>query len=161
MRSLLLVLVLCGLITQVCGFDDDEPGSNCTPVPVSEQEDLINQYIDQQGWTMQSTASGLRYVIETPGTGDNIMYGDTIELDYQGALLTGGTFDSGSIGPVVFSQGGFIPGFEEGLLLFNEGAQGIIILPSALAYGCFPPQGSTIGQNQVLLFEITVTNVDS
>ena len=160
MRLAFFVLIIFGLLTTGCGFDDDSPGANCTPATVAEQEDLINQYIDQQGWTMQSTASGIRYTIETPGTGDNISFGDTVELDYHGVLLTGATFDAGSIGPAVFEQGAFISGFEEGLQLFNEGAEGTMILPSALAYGCFPPQGSIIGQNEVLLFEITVTNVD-
>jgi FKBP-type peptidyl-prolyl cis-trans isomerase FkpA len=160
MRSGLFIFVVCGLIAQACGFDDDDPTNTCTPVTVAEQEDLINDYIDQQGWTMQTTASGLRYAIETPGTGDNIMVGNTISLDYQGALLNGNTFDAGSIGPDVFTANAFIPGFQEGLQLFNDGSEGLMIIPSALAYGCFPPQGSIIGQNEVLVFEVSNISVD-
>ncbi|GJM28637.1 MAG: hypothetical protein DHS20C17_12720 [Cyclobacteriaceae bacterium] len=132
----------------------------CTPVPVGDQDEIIDQYIDQSGQTMQTTASGLRYVIETPGTGDNIDYGNTVELEYQGVLLDGTDFDSGTLGPLVLNQNTFIPGFEEGIQLFNEGAEGLIVIPGALAYGCFPPIGSVIGDNDVLVFSITVLSVD-
>ena len=101
------------LLTLGCS-NDDGPSTVCNPVPASEQDDIINEAIDQNGWTMQTSSTGLRYSIETPGSGDNIMLGNTIEIDYQGALLLDGTvFDAGSFGPIVFDQGAFIPGFEE------------------------------------------------
>lgn len=160
MRSGLIIFLVCGLIAQACGFDDDGPTNTCTPASVADQEDLINEYIDQQGWTMQTTASGLRYAIETPGTGDNIMVGNTIELDYQGVLLDGRTFDSGTLGPDVLTANAYIPGFQEGLQLFNEGSAGLLVIPAALGYGCFPPQGSIVGQNDVLVFEISNITID-
>ncbi len=159
MRQLLLFVAV--LIAQGCSMDDDAPINDCTLVPVEEQDEIIDQYIDENGWTMQTTASGLRYAIETPGTGDNISYGDTIEFSYQGVLLDGTTFDSGTIGPLIVNQGAFIPGFEEGLLLFNEGTEGLLIIPAELAYGCFPPAGSIIGENEILVFEMTIITVDS
>ena len=161
MKHTIIVLLISTLIATGCASDDDGPRTVCNPVPASEQDDLINEFVDQNGWTMQTTSSGLRYSIETPGTGDNIMYGDTIEIDYQGALLSGASFDAGTIGPIIFGQNSFIPGFEESLLLVNEGAEALFILPGEIAYGCFPPVGSIIGDNEVLIFEVTVLNVDS
>ena len=38
---------------------------------------------------METSSTGLRYSIETVGAGDNIAFGNTIEINYQGALLNG------------------------------------------------------------------------
>lgn len=161
MRFSGLFLVVYTLMAGGCGFgDDDGPTTVCNPVTVSEEEDIINQYIDQNGLTMQTTSSGLRYSIDTPGTGDNIMYGDEVEVEYRGSLLTGSVFDQGTLPLFTLTEGSFIAGFEEALLLFNEGAEGMIIIPSSLAYGCFPPTGSIIGDNEVLVFEINILSVN-
>jgi FKBP-type peptidyl-prolyl cis-trans isomerase len=130
---------------------------------VAQQEAEINDYIDQNGLTMQTTASGLRYSIDVPGNGDNATYGDVIEITYQGALLSGAIFDAGTIGPPQFPsliQNSFIPGFEEALLLMNEGSQATIIIPGELAYACFPPQGTIIGDNEILVFEMTMDSIN-
>ena len=162
MKFNLLVISVCALFAYSCGIDDGDVPV-CDPVPVADQNDIIDDYIAQNALDMQTTASGLRYSIDVPGTGDNVMYGDTVELDYIGTLLTGGTFDQGTLGPPsfpTFEPNSFIPGFEEGLLLFNDGAQGTIILPGALAYGCFPPVGSPIGDNEILIFQITIVSIN-
>ena len=159
MKYVLYFLAIGIFFIQGCSSDDDTPPTVCTPIPAEDQEDIINEALDQSGWTMETSSTGLRYSIETPGVGDNIMFGNTIEINYQGTLLNGTVFDAGTIGPVVFQQGAFIPGFEEGLLLLNEGSEGLFILPGEIAYGCFPPPGSIIGENEVLIFEVTVLSV--
>lgn len=159
MRIIVYIFCVVAPFIHSCSSDDG-PTTDCVPVTVAEEDPIIDAYIADNGLTMQTTASGLRYSIETPGTGDNIVYGDVIEVEYQGALLDGSTFDQGTLGPALFNQGSFIPGFEEGLLLLNEGAEALFILPSSLAYSCFPPQGSIIGDNEILIFEITVLSVN-
>ena len=156
---IILTAALSILLIQGCA-SDDTPVNTCEPVPVSEQDEIIDQYIDQNGLSMQTTSSGIRYVIETPGTGDQIEYGSTVEVEYQGTLLNGSDFDSGTIGPITMTENIFIPGFEEGLLLFNEGSEGLIIIPGALGYGCFPPQNSVISDNEVLVFAVTILSVN-
>jgi FKBP-type peptidyl-prolyl cis-trans isomerase len=149
------------LLIQSCRSDDG-PTTVCVPETIAQQETVINEYIDQNGLTMQTTASGLRYSIDMPGAGDNAMYGDVIEIDYRGTLLSGAQFDAGTIGPPQFPslvQGSFIPGFEEALLLLNEGAQATIIIPSELGYACFPPPGGIIGENEILVFEMTMVSI--
>ena len=161
MRNL-IILVLGAWLIQACGSDDG-PTTVCVPETVQQQEDVINNYIDQNGLTMQTTASGLRYSIDQAGTGDNAMYDDVIEIDYAGSLFNGQIFDQGTIGPPqfpTFAQGSFIPGFEEALLLMNEGSRLTAIIPGALAYGCFPPFGTIIGDNEILIFEITMTSIN-
>ena len=150
------------LIIQGCS-SDDTPAPTCEVVPVSEQDEIIDAYIDANGLMMQTTASGVRYTVETPGTGDPIEYGSVIEVEYQGVLLDGTDFDNGVIGeiePFVFEENRLIPGFEEAMLLFKEGDEGLIIIPGALGYGCFPPFGSVIGQNEVLVFSVNILSVE-
>ena len=154
--------ILPFLIIQGC-LSDDGPTTACVPETVEQQEATIDNYIDQSGLTMQTTASGLRYSIDLPGTGDNAMYGDVIEIQYSGVFLDGTQFDAGTIGPPqfpTFQEGSFIAGFEEALLLLNEGSQATIVIPSALAYGCFPPIGSIIGDNEILVFELTMVSIN-
>lgn len=156
---IILTAALSFLLIQGC-TSDDAPVNTCEPVPVSEQDEIIDQYIDQNGLSTQTTASGVRYTIETPGTGDPIEYGSTVEVEYQGTLLNGNDFDAGTIGPITLTENIFIPGFEEGLLQFSEGAEGLIIVPGALGYGCFPPQNSIIMDNEVLVFAVNILSVN-
>jgi FKBP-type peptidyl-prolyl cis-trans isomerase FkpA len=159
MKITTYIFFVVALFIQSCSSDDG-PTTVCVPATVAEQDQIIDDYIADNGLTMQTTASGLRYSIETLGAGDNIAYGDVIEVEYKGTLLNGSPFDAGTLGPAIFNQGSFIPGFEEGLLLLNEGSEGLFILPGALAYGCFPPQGSIIGDNEILIFEMTIVSIN-
>jgi len=158
MKIFLIAILFTALIFQGCS-SDDTPAPTCEVVPVSEQDEIIDAYIDANGLNMQTTASGLRYAVETPGTGDPIQYGSTIEVEYQGVLLDGTDFDSGTLGPLTLNENTFIPGFEEALLQFSEGAEGLVIVPGALGYGCFPPLGGVISQNEVLVFSVNILSV--
>ena len=133
---------------------------NCEPTPLNDELTIIDGYASSNGFTVQSTASELLYEITTAGTGDNIMYGDVITVDFRGTLLDDRVFDEGQLGPLTLDMGSFIPGFEEGLLLLNEGAEATLFLPSSLAYGCSPPPGTIIDINEILIFEVTVVQVN-
>ncbi len=157
-----LYISFVAMLSQSCLNNDDDPVV-CDPETVAQQNPTIDDYIAENNMPMQVTASGLRYSIDEAGTGDNVIYGDVIEIEFKGTFLDGTIFDQGGIGPPefpTFQENSFIAGFEEGLLLLNEGAQATFILPSALAYGCFPPQGSIIGENQILIFEVTMVSVN-
>lgn len=159
MRIAVYIFCIYATFIQSCSNSDDAT-TVCVPETVSQQDQFIDDYIAQNNLTMQTTATGLRFSIDTPGTGDNIVFGDEIEVDFKGAFLDGTIFDEGVLGPLIINDGSFIPGFEEGLLLLNEGAQATFILPTVSAYGCFPPTGSIIGDNQILVFEVTVLSVN-
>jgi len=161
MRIVVYIFIVA-LMGQSCSVSDDT-SVVCTLETVAQQDPIIDDYIAENNMPMQVTASGLRYSIDEPGSGDNVAYGDVIVVGFQGALLDGTIFDQGSLGPPsfpIFQENSFIQGFEEGLLLLNEGAQATFMLPSALAYGCFPPQGTIIGDNEILIFEVTMVSVN-
>lgn len=83
------------------------------------------------------TASGLKYVIATEGTGKSPKATDKVTVHYVGTLTDGTQFDS-SIDrgqPIDFPLNGVIPGWTEGLQLMKEGGVAVFYIPSNLAYG--------------------------
>jgi FKBP-type peptidyl-prolyl cis-trans isomerase FkpA len=90
------------------------------------------------GDKLKKTASGLEYIVLEQGTGAPIKDGTQVPTNYFGVLKSTGamfdnSFDRG--GPAPFTVGGLVPGFNEGMKLFNRGGKGILFIPYALAYG--------------------------
>lgn len=108
------------------------------------------------------TQSGLSYVITQPGTGAKVEAGTKASVQYYGALMNGEVFDdSFSRGMEPFTlevgTGSVIPGWEEGLTYFNEGAKGYLFIPSKLGYGA--QEQGPIKANSDLVFYIEVEKV--
>lgn len=158
MKLKLWIPLLAAVLVQACVSDDDGPAA-CVEETPAEQAATIDNYVAANNLNVTTTQSGLRYEILVDGMGDNAMFGDTVEVSFEGFFLDGTSFGQGVFDPFELGTVSLIPGFEEALTLLNEGAQGIFILPSALAYGCFPPNGSSIGQNEILIFEATMLNI--
>ena len=119
--------------------------------------EMINDFLLLNNLTAQSTASGLRYIIEEEGEGDDYPgLQDSVSIEYIGSYIYDGViFDYTEEGqPVTFLLNDLIPGWKEGIQLFKKGAKGILLLPSALAYGPYPPQG--IRSNAVMVFDIKI-----
>ncbi|MBC7916080.1 MAG: FKBP-type peptidyl-prolyl cis-trans isomerase [Pyrinomonadaceae bacterium] len=141
----------------------------------SKEELVLQKYLLENKTPTIKTASGLRYRVTKPSVKAKPLAGDTVLVNYIGKTLAGKVFDS-SIGAeakkaglqqgdrvyepisVVLGQRSVIPGWEEGLLLLNEGAKATFIIPSELAYG---PQGASddIKPFTPLLFDIEVVKV--
>ena len=107
-----------------------------------------------------TTASGLQYVVLTPGTGKSPKATDTVLVHYEGTLLDGKVFDSSyrRKEPIEFPLNRVIPGWTEGVQLMQEGAKYRFFIPSKLAYG---PRGAgrDIGPNETLIFDVELLEV--
>ncbi|MEO6884190.1 MAG: FKBP-type peptidyl-prolyl cis-trans isomerase [Bacteroidia bacterium] len=94
---------------------------------------------DIQGKKVQTTASGLQYIVISQGTGAKAEAGKTVKVDYTGYLEDGSIFDSSVERgqPIEFPLGEkrVIPGWEEGIALMHEGDKFRLIIPYNLAYG--------------------------
>lgn len=128
---------------------------------VAKQAEIIEKYAKEKGLKVQKTPSGLYYVIESQGTGDNAQKGNKVSVHYRGYMLDGKVFDeSFSRGqPITFALGigQVIAGWDEGIALFKKGGKGKLLIPSPLAYG---PRGSgPIPPNSVLIFDIELVDV--
>lgn len=127
--------------------------------------ELIKQYIaDNKLANVQTTESGLHYIITAPGNGPAPKGGDQVELHYTGTFLDGNKFDSSLDRGQPFNfpagVGQVVPGFDEGVLLLKQGGKATLIIPSGLAYG---PQGNppTIKPNSIIKFDIELLKVTS
>lgn len=109
---------------------------------------------------VRTTASGLQYVVEKEGSGDQPGPEDEVTVHYTGKLLNGQVFDSSvSRGePATFPLNRVIPGWTEGVQLMKVGAKYTFFIPSDLAYG---PQGipNVIPPHSTLVFDVQLINV--
>ncbi|MBS7566528.1 FKBP-type peptidyl-prolyl cis-trans isomerase [Mucilaginibacter sp. Bleaf8] len=134
------------------------------------------KYIADNKLTPKITASGLKYVVTQASAARKPLAGDTVLVNYTGKLLNGKVFDSsvesvakasGLAQPgrtyepisVAVGKGQVIPGWDEGLLLLNEGSKATFIIPSALAYGQRGTPDGTIPPFSTLVFDVELVKV--
>jgi FKBP-type peptidyl-prolyl cis-trans isomerase FkpA len=89
---------------------------------------------------VQTTASGLHYIVKTATKGKQATKGSKVSMLYRGTLLNGEEFDGNMDGnrpPFEFTVGlsQVIPGWDEGVALMKEGEEFTFIIPWRLAYG--------------------------
>jgi FKBP-type peptidyl-prolyl cis-trans isomerase len=105
-----------------------------------------------------ATVSGLRFQILKPGAGPRPTAEDAVLISYEGRLLDGKMFDK-SEQPVGMMVSGVIPGFQEALLLMNQGGTYRFWIPAALAYGAEGAGGGSIPPNAELDFTVTLVDI--
>ncbi|MDR1054521.1 MAG: FKBP-type peptidyl-prolyl cis-trans isomerase [Prevotellaceae bacterium] len=110
---------------------------------------------------VETTASGLQYIIEREGTGVQPRAYDTVEVSYRGLLIDGKEFESSYTRnkPAKIYLKGVIKGWTEGIQLMREGAKYKFFLPTELAYGEYVYPNSPFEANVPLIFEIELLNV--
>ncbi len=99
---------------------------------------LLDAYEKTKNLKAEKMPSGLRVIVEKAGNGPKPKAGQTLEVEYEGFLLSGERFDgSAEAKPFSFEigSGKVIAGWEEGLLKFGAGGEGWLLIPSGLAYG--------------------------
>ena len=120
----------------------------------------IEEYLSDNNLNAESTASGLYYIIDNPGTGEKPTIQNTVTVHYHGYFTNGNVFDS-SINrgtPAEFPLSQVIQGWQEGIPLFGKGGFGQLFIPSHLAYGENPPPG--IPSNAVLIFDVELIDFE-
>jgi len=98
----------------------------------------------------------------TPGNGSEVKAGDTVTVDYTGAVAATGvifqsSLDSGQ--PVSFPLDQVITGWKEGIPGMKAGGKRRLIIPAAKAYGANPPANSGIPANADLVFDVTLHSI--
>jgi len=156
MRNLLALLFLGVLFTN-CG-DDFDTSMTDPAEQLVEDKRLIAEYLAANNLQAEETASGIRYIIEEQGTGDFIESNSVLNVLFRGYYLDGTDFDrTGDCSPITLNVGAVIPGFAEGLQLFNIGGKGSLFVPSALAFG--QSGSNSIQPNTILAFDLEVVDL--
>jgi FKBP-type peptidyl-prolyl cis-trans isomerase FklB len=109
---------------------------------------------------VQTTESGLQYIVLKEGTGEKPTTASRVKVHYHGTLIDGTVFDS-SVDrgePTEFGVTQVIKGWTEGLQLMKVGAKYKFFIPSGLAYGANPRPGK-IKPNSTLIFDVELLEI--
>ncbi len=109
------------------------------------------------------SSSGLIYVDEVIGDGDQAVAGKTVTVNYTGMFEDGRIFDTSlqaGRGPFDFSLGAgkVIRGWDEGIVGMQVGGKRKLTIPPHLAYG-EAGAGGVIPPNATLVFEVELLGV--
>ena len=118
------------------------------------------EYVAKNYPDAKPTESGLYYIRTKKGKGKKPQAGDKVQVNYTGKFLDGTVFDSSKDRgkPIEFTigKGQVIPGWDEGISMMRKGEEGVLIIPSNLAYG----QGrGRIPPYSTLVFDVELVDI--
>lgn len=124
--------------------------------PLTGAQELLKQIAATGG------VSTLQKYDTVAGSGPGAGIGDTVIVQYTGALPDGTVFDSSRQAgrepfAVVLGQNRVIQGWEQGLAGVKKGERFILAIPPALAYG--NNAVGSIPPNSTLIFDIEVIDI--
>ena len=128
-------------------------------------EQKLQEFFTKNHITPSKTPLGLYYTISKEGTGNKIIAGETVSLNYTGRLLDGTVFDSNTdpafhhTDPLIFEvgKGLVVKGYDKGVQLLKRGSVATLYIPSGLAYG--ERVKAQIPANSILVFDVEVLDV--
>ena len=154
-----ITLLLMVILMASCSLDSDSSESEIFELDFTEQNEAdIVAYIAANELTATRTDSGLYYVIDEPGTGEQPNSNSTITVAYKGYFLDGYVFDESNAEGIILPLTNVIAGWKEGIPFFKEGGSGMLLIPAHLAYGnqdYYEIPGGT-----VLIFDINLISVN-
>jgi len=127
-----------------------------------QKEEREQKLIQEKFANAQTTASGLKYIIEKEGTGDTPKQGQTVVVHYTGTFLDGKKFDSSYDRnqplEIPIGVGRVIKGWDEGIMLLKKGSKAKLIIPYYLGYG---EQGypGVIPPKSWLIFDVELLDI--
>ena len=148
MRTFFSILIFCLLVSCNNDSNDFKPQTDAD----------IQKYIADHNLTAVKTESGLYYVINTQGTGVKPTSASNVTVAYKGYYLDGKVFDQSKPEGISFGLNQVIKGWTEGIPYFNEGGEGILLIPYQLGYGINNYNG--IPGGSVLVFDIKLLKVN-
>ena len=126
---------------------------------LEEDVRIIKEYIALNNLEAEETESGLHYIIEKEGTGNYPSANDNVRVRYKGYLTDQTVFDQSDEEGIAFNLQGVIEGWTEGIPLFKEGGEGVLLIPSALGYGENGSGSGAIEPNTVLIFDVELLEI--
>lgn len=118
---------------------------------------LIKEYIAENNLEAIATDSGLYYTIDNIGTGNFPNATNEVTVRYKGFFLDGGVFDESDQFGIPVNLQNVIQGWTEGIQLYKEGGEGLLLIPSKLGYGT---QGKgSVPPNTVMIFEVKLLEI--
>jgi FKBP-type peptidyl-prolyl cis-trans isomerase len=123
---------------------------------VAVDEEKITQYLTEKNISAQKDSTGLRYILHTNKGGVRPTAANCVQVNYQGALLSGEVFDAGE--GAAFPLSRVIPGWQFAIPLLGVGDSATFFIPSGLAYGPEGIQGA-IPPDAILVFDVALLGI--
>lgn len=148
MKTIPAFLVLTAAIA-IAGCGNKESAQQPTAKPTKPGEEV-------------TSASGLKYKDKKVGSGQEVVSGNTVTVDYKGWLDNGTVFDTSKKPggePFSFTVGAglVIKGWEEGLVGMKVGGVRELTIPPSLGYG--DEDMGQIPPNSTLHFEVELLKI--
>ena len=171
MKVQLFVVLLMAVLLAACGGQTPATAEPAAPAAVPAEAEAqpapdtseVPAPAEAAAADLNTTASGLQYVILEEGSGEQPQPGDVVAVHYEGKLADGTVFDSSYErgDPIRFplGQGYVIPGWEEGIGLLREGSKARLVIPPNLAYGETGAGDGVIPPNSTLTFEVELVEI--
>lgn len=145
------------ILTILIGCNGTDSENEFIDYKVKNEQD-ITTYINEKDLDAQKSESGLYYVINEVGTGDQPNSNSNVTVAYKGTFLNGSVFDQSNSNGISFNLQQVIKGWTEGITYFKEGGSGLLLIPAHLGYGNNDSRG--IPGGSVLIFEIKLITVN-
>jgi FKBP-type peptidyl-prolyl cis-trans isomerase len=160
---LVSTLAVSGAVIWQLIEEGKNPETTDTTQPETEQ-DNANKLEGKQmdNFTPVAKIETLERIDTQPGDGETVKAGDTVTVDYTGAVAATGQVFQSSLDfgqPVTFALDEVIAGWKEGLVGMKVNGKRRLLIPAAQAYGPTPPQGSNIPADADLVFDITLHKI--
>lgn len=128
---------------------------------VNREQEIIEEYVNEEGLEMKKTGTGMWYQISRSGEGDLIQSGDVVTFNYTVRLLDGTLcYDSENRGPKSFKvgKGDVESGLQQGILMLRKGAEAKFIMPPHLAHGLVGDDDQ-IPSRAIIIYDLEVLEV--
>lgn len=123
-----------------------------------ENEKEILAFIADNNLVAEKSSTGLYYVIDVEGYGEQPTATSNVTVAYKGYFTNNSVFDESATEGISFNLNQVIAGWTEGIPLFKEGGNGMLLVPSNLAYGDSGRSG--IPGGSVLIFDVQLISVN-
>lgn len=147
----IIILLFLSFTSVQCGTDDPER------IAEKDREKILDYISENNLENVIEHESGLFYIIEREGNG-NRFPGDNsdVKVSYEGYYLEDKQMFDQNSGTYI-NLGSMIRGWQIGIPMMSNGARAILLIPSGLGYGQYPPYG--IRRNACLVFEVELIDI--
>ena len=165
MRKIVLFLVFIGVSFCFVACFKKDSGCNYTVDKnraSTYEQNALKKYLDSVGINATLDSSGFYYQIVSKGYGTPPGPCSRVTVSYTGQLLNRSVFDQQA--SALFTLGGLIPGWKQGLPLISKGGEIKLFIPPSLGYAGMPQYDKTgtvvlIPAYSNLIFDISLIDV--
>ncbi len=157
MKRAILVCFVAGIFAYIISCNKSTDGSSCVGVSPDQDSTALLQFAGMHGITAMHDSSGIYYQVLSSGYGPEITDTTTIRVMYTGKLMNGTIYDSvGDPGTQPYPLNQYIEGWRIGLPKIKKGGHILLLIPSALAFGCRGSLDGKVPANSPLYFDVSV-----